>query len=57
MFDELIANVRRVQAEYDFELARCTDVYRLAHVLEQLRLRMTMLEGEAKEMVRELEHE
>lgn len=55
MFEALLQQVKRAQAEYDFELARCDDPYRLAHILCQFKLRLTMLEGEARQMVKELE--
>ena len=55
MFEELIARVRRTQAEFEFELARTTDPYRLMLITALHKLRMETFSEEADEMVRELE--
>jgi len=55
MFDELVARLRRRQAEFDFELARCEDAYRLKYLLERYGLDIMALNADASEMVRELE--
>jgi hypothetical protein len=55
MFEELIARVRRRQAEFEFELARTEDPYRLFHLLDSHRHTMLVFSIDAKNMVRELE--
>ena len=55
MFDELISRVRRSQAEFEFELARTTDVYRLLSLSQQHQNTMWSFAVDAAEMVRELE--
>jgi hypothetical protein len=57
MFTDLLANLRRLQAETDFEIARCHDPYRLVHIISQFKLRLSLIEGEAQMMVQELEDE
>jgi hypothetical protein len=54
-FEILIANLRRIKAEMDFDLARCHDVYRLAHLLDMHHREIGKLSDEADELVRELE--
>lgn len=55
MFEELLARLRRRQAEFDFELARCEDPYRLKYLLERFGMDIMSLNADASEMVRELE--
>ena len=55
MFEELIARVRRAQAEFEFELARTDDPYRLNGLLHKQSLAMQSLKADASAMVRELE--
>ena len=55
MYEELIARVNRAQAEFAFELARCEDPYRLAHLLLAHCIKVEDLECEAAKMVIELE--
>ena len=53
--EELLSNIRRREAEFDFELARCEDAYRALHILKMFNLDMQKFMAEASEMVRELE--
>ena len=55
MFEELMAKIRRRQAEFDFEMSRCEDVYRLERLLCQFQRDMTYLWLNAEGMVKELE--
>ena len=55
MFEELMARVRRWHSEFEFELARCEDPYRLAHLLLAHCIKVEDLECEAAKMVIELE--
>ena len=55
MFEEQIARVRRTQAEFEFELARTLDPYRLNSLLHKHSLSMQALKADASVMVRELE--
>jgi len=55
MYEELIARVNRSQAEFAFELARCEDPYRLAHLLSVHCIKMGWLQCDANQMVKELE--
>jgi len=55
MFDDLLREINRCQAEFSFELSRCDDPYRLNHVLTRLVLRLRSLNEDAAYMVRELE--
>jgi hypothetical protein len=54
-FDTLIAKARRVKAEFCDNLARCHDVYRLAHLLDMHHHEIGHLVDLADELVRELE--
>jgi hypothetical protein len=55
MFEELISKVRRAQAEFEFELSRTEDPYRLQYLCKTHQLRMEAFKIEAGGMVRELE--
>jgi hypothetical protein len=55
MFDSLISDVRRCNAEIDFELSRCEDVYRLQTILASHVSRLTNMLSDAEGMVKELE--
>ena len=55
MFEELIARVRRTQAEFEFELARCEDPYRLQNLLHNHIDTLSNLHRDALSMVKELE--
>jgi hypothetical protein len=54
-FETLIAKTRRVKAEFEVNLARCHDVYRLAHLLDMHHHEIGHLCDQADELVRELE--
>lgn len=54
-FETLIAKARRIKAEFCDNLARCHDVYRLAHLLDLHHKEVGMLSDLADELVRELE--
>jgi hypothetical protein len=56
-FQQLVNEVRRSQAAFDFELARAYEAYRLAHLLEQQALRLRIYAESAKEMIREIEND
>ena len=55
MYEELISRVLRKQAEFDFELVRTTDPYRLAHLLDEYAKTITAFQVDADQMVKELE--
>ena len=55
MFEELIARVRRTQAEFEFELARTHDPYRLKSLLLKHSIDMASLHADAGDIVTELE--
>jgi hypothetical protein len=55
MFEELMSRVRRGQAEFEFELARTEDPYRLSHLLAKQAENMGHFYDDSKCMVRELE--
>lgn len=55
MFDELIARVRRAQAEFGFELARTFDPYRLDSLLNKHQSNIRNFQCDAETMVKELE--
>jgi hypothetical protein len=55
MFEELIAKVRRVQAEFEFELSRTYDPYRLQNLCEKHKEAMLNFSIDAEIMVDELE--
>ena len=55
MYEELISRVLRKQAEFDFELARTTDPYRLAHLLDEYAKTIAAFQVDANQMVKELE--
>ena len=55
MFETLISNIRRAQAELDFELSRCEDPYRLEQLMRVYNIKVAMFREEAMNMVNELE--
>ena len=55
MFEELMSKVRRAQAEFEFELARTFDTYRLQNLLHNHCDTMSNLHSDAVDMVKELE--
>ena len=55
MFDELIARIRRRQAELGFELNRVTDPYHLSGLLERYAEDYGHFLDETWQMVKELE--
>ena len=55
MFENLLANIYRAQAESDFEFARITDPYRLMYLLNKKILTLKQFYLDADELVRELE--
>ena len=55
MFEELIARVRRKQAEFEFELVRVSDPYRLSHLLKKYTEDFDDFFSETLQMVKELE--
>ena len=55
MFDELITRVRRAQAEFEFELARTFDPYRLDSLLDKHQNTIREFQCDAETMVSELE--
>jgi len=55
MFGELIARVRSAQAEFEFELARTNDPYRLLHLCQDHSFTMSVFESDAEDMINELE--
>ena len=55
MFEELIAGVRRSQAEFEFELARTTDPYRLETLCKGHAVKMANFKWDAGDLVTELE--
>ena len=55
MFEELITRVRRTQAEFEFELARTFDPYRLKSLLLKHSIDISSLHADALDMVIELE--
>jgi hypothetical protein len=54
-FDTLMAEIHRAEAEFDFELARCEDPYRLALLTQKFQIKMQSFSHEARMMVEELE--
>ena len=55
MFEELMTRVRRAQAEFEFELARTTDPYRLEQLCNSHAVKMASFKWDAGDMVKELE--
>ena len=55
MFEELIARVRRSQAEFEFELSRTFDPYRLHNLLMNHEHAICGFKKDAFELLRELE--
>lgn len=54
-FETLIAKLRRVKAEFGVNLARCHDVYRLAHLVNIHMNELGVIRAEADKLVQELE--
>lgn len=55
MYDALIKKVNKKMAEMSWNLAMCTDTYRLNTLLNRFAKEMDSLAQEATEMVKELE--
>ena len=55
MFEELMSRVRRAQAEFEFELARTLDPYRLDSLLDKHQSIIRGFQCDAETMVEELE--
>lgn len=55
MFSELIAQMRRNQSEFEFELTRTIDPYRLLHLCEEQTKKMNEFAIDVNFMVNELE--
>lgn len=54
-FDTLKNKIYRKKAEFDYNLAHCHDVYRLAHLMNIHIRELDILKADADEMVSELE--
>ena len=55
MFETLMADIRRAQAEFDFSMSRCEDAYRLALLTQSFQIKMQSFSHEARMMVEEIE--
>lgn len=57
MFETLLRNILRAQAEFDFELARTYDVYRLSYLVNTHIEKLENYRMDVENMVDELEGE
>lgn len=57
MFDTLIQQVNRKMAQMSWDLALCTDVYRLRQLLVKFKADVEDLTDDATQMVTELENQ
>ncbi|MHA2063930.1 MAG: hypothetical protein ACXABY_06050 [Candidatus Thorarchaeota archaeon] len=54
-FETLVNKLHRKKAEFEYELARCHDVCRLAHLVNLHVKELELIRADADELVRELE--
>lgn len=55
MFNLLKSNIHRRLAQFDWQFANCSDIYRLEHILNELSQDMNNFYSDAQKMVKELE--